>query len=54
MVKPQKEIFIAIDGVCPKAKMIQQRSRRHKSILENKNQRICVKDNIIQRIKFNN
>ena len=36
LVKPEKEVFIAIDGVCPKAKMIQQRSRRHKSILENK------------------
>jgi 5'-3' exonuclease len=36
LVNPEKEVFIAIDGVCPKAKMIQQRSRRHKSILENK------------------
>ena len=36
LVNPMKEVFVAIDGVCPKAKMIQQRSRRHKSILENK------------------
>ena len=36
LAKPEKEVFIAIDGVCPKAKMIQQRSRRHKSILEKK------------------
>ena len=31
-----KFVFIAIDGPAPKAKMIQQRSRRHKSVLENK------------------
>ena len=27
---------IAIDGPAPKAKMIQQRTRRHKSVLEGK------------------
>ena len=31
-----KTIFIAIDGVPPKAKMLQQRYRRYKSSLENK------------------
>jgi len=31
-----KFIYIAIDGPAPKAKMIQQRSRRHKSVLEGK------------------
>ena len=31
-----KFVYIAIDGPAPKAKMIQQRSRRHKSVLEGK------------------
>lgn len=36
IVKPKKMIFIAIDGPCPKPKIIQQRIRRYKSSKENK------------------
>lgn len=36
LIKPKKSLYIAIDGVAPKAKMIQQRYRRYKSSLENK------------------
>ena len=35
-IKPKKSLFVAIDGVAPKAKMMQQRYRRYKSSLENK------------------
>jgi 5'-3' exonuclease len=36
VVNPQKMIFIAIDGPCPKPKMVQQRLRRFKSAKEKK------------------
>jgi len=36
IVKPKKMIYIAIDGPCPKPKMIQQRLRRFKSAKEKK------------------
>ena len=35
-VDPQVGIFFAVDGVAPRAKMIQQRDRRYKSVMEKK------------------
>jgi len=34
VIKPRKTVYIAIDGVPPKAKMIQQRARRYKTVKE--------------------
>ena len=36
IVKPNEMVYIAIDGPCPKPKMIQQRLRRYKSAKEKK------------------
>ena len=35
-IKPNNEVYIAFDGVAPVAKLEQQRTRRHKSMLEKK------------------
>jgi len=47
LLKPNNNIYIAFDGVAPIAKLEQQRSRRYKSIYQNKISRSIFKDTTI-------
>lgn len=46
LVNPKKEVFIAVDGVAPLAKINQQRKRRYKSIIDNE-----IRNNIKKKYK---
>lgn len=43
-VRPTKRLFIAVDGVAPKAKMNQQRQRRYKSTRESQDTTLFMKE----------
>ena len=48
-IKPNKKVLIAFDGVAPVAKLEQQRTRRHKSMLE-KRVLICPANPLLEKL----